>query len=108
VDPYGLAAEPLRPGMSVASDGSLREPLGSQIRSLLAMSEARYALLPVEIRFEKTGPATGRGLLHMALIDGRLRRVRWVGDIPSDPSDKLSPAVAASIASHFADLIVAP
>ena len=108
VDPYGLAAEGLRPGMTVPADGEIREPLGSQIRSLLAMSEARYALLPVEIRFEKLGPTTGRAMLRMALIDGRLRRVRWLGDIPSDPADKLSPAVAASIASHFADLIVAP
>ena len=101
----------------LALKGPLETPVGGGYRSvnvalrktfdLYANVRPARSIVPGG-RFEKTGPATGRGLLRVALIDGRMRRVRWIGDIPSDPADKLSPAVAASIASHFADLVVAP
>jgi hypothetical protein len=34
--------------------------------------------------------------------------IRWVREIESDPMNTLSPALTASVATHFADLVVAP
>ncbi|HVE79359.1 MAG TPA: hypothetical protein VNA89_10880 [Gemmatimonadaceae bacterium] len=107
-DPYALAAERLRPG-AAGAEGQLREPLASQVRGLIAMTEARYALLPVELRFERE-PRTdgGRAVLRVALIDGRRALVRWAGDVRSDPAPQLSPALVAGLATRLADLIATP
>jgi hypothetical protein len=107
-DPYALAAERLRPG-AARVEGQLREPLASQVRGLIAMTEARYALLPVELRFEpEPQTESGRAVLRVALLDGRRSIVRWAGDVRSDPAAQPSPALMATIASRLADLIVAP
>jgi hypothetical protein len=42
------------------------------------------------------------------MIDSRMALIRWVGEVVSDPMRTLSPALTASVASHFADLVVAP
>jgi hypothetical protein len=42
------------------------------------------------------------------MIDSRLAQLRWAGEIKSDPAATFSPALAASIASRFADLVVEP
>ena len=107
VDPYALAADPLR-ASNVAPETKLREPLASQIRTLIALHDARVVLLPVELRFEKDRTGRGIAVLRLALLDGRLSEVRWVGDVRSVPSDTLSPAVVSSLAAHLGDLIAAP
>ena len=105
-DPYALAAEWLRPPPRRAPE-LLPEPLGTQVRSLVALHDARYALLPVEIRFERAGGA-GRALLHTVLLDARLSKILWRADILSDSAATFSPALAASVAGHLADLVAAP
>lgn len=117
-DPYHLAAESLRPGATRKAVVDLPVALASQVRNLVALHDARYAVFPVELRFEKVAapadsvaPPTqplGRGVLRVVLLDARLSRVIWVGDVYSQSSATFSPAVAASIASQFADLIAAP
>jgi hypothetical protein len=78
-DPRALAAEGLRPLARRRSDGQLGEPLASQLRALVALHGARYALFPVELRFEKIGGA-GRAVLHVLLIDARRHRLDlWPG-----------------------------
>jgi hypothetical protein len=37
-----------------------------------------------------------------------MAQIRWVGEVVSDPMRTLSPALTASVASHFADLVLAP
>jgi hypothetical protein len=106
-DPRALAAEGLRPLARRRSDGQLTEPLASQLRSLVALHEARYALFPVELRFEKIGNA-GRAVLHVLLIDARLSRAAWGGDVRGDTSSKYGQGVIASAANNLADLIAAP
>jgi hypothetical protein len=107
VDPYALAAEPLR-ASNVAPETKLREPLASQIRTMIALHDARVVLLPVELRFEKDRTGQGIAVLRLALLDGRLSEVRWVGDVRSAPSATLSPDVVSSLAAHLGDLIAAP
>jgi hypothetical protein len=37
-----------------------------------------------------------------------MAKILWVGEVASDPMKTLSPALTASVATHFADLVVAP
>jgi hypothetical protein len=110
-DPYNLGANVLR-DPSVSSGTRLGDPLVTQLRTLVALHEdARAVLMPVQLHFEKaTGANAGQGVavLKVALLDGRLGDVRWVGTVRSDPSPTLTPAVLKSLAAHFADLITAP
>jgi hypothetical protein len=50
----------------------------------------------------------GVAILRLVMMDSRLAQIKWVGEVASDPMRTLSPAVTASVASHFADLVVAP
>jgi hypothetical protein len=104
-DPYALAAQWLRPPTRKLPE-QIPNPLADQLRTLVAINNARYVVLPVEVRFTAAGGA-GRAVLHLVLIDARAARVGWVGDIVSEPSPSFSPALAASLASRTADLFVA-
>lgn len=109
-DPYTLAVGPLRAG-DIPPGTPVGSPLGMQIRTMVALQEnARAVLLPVELRFEPDSvPGRGVAVLRLALLDGRLGEVRWIGDVRSDPSPTFSRAVLlTSVAAHFADLITAP
>lgn len=106
-DPYGLAEEPLRsPALEI--DQRLPEPLASQIRTLVAFHEdARLVLAPVELRLEPAGPAAGRGVLRLVLMDARLSNIRWIGSVSGDSAAAYGPAVTASVAAKLAG-VVAP
>jgi len=86
----------------------VRDPLAQQVRGLVGLKGSRFTLLPVELRLENRGPGTGVAILRVVMIDSRMALVKWVGEIESDPMKTLSPALTASVASHFADLVVAP
>lgn len=109
IDPYTLGANILR-GKDVVSGTRLADPLATQLRTMIALQEgARAVLVPVEVRFEKAAVA-GQGVvaLRVALLDGRLGDVRWIGTVRSDPAPTYSRAVLTSLAAHFADLFTAP
>ena len=102
-DPYALDAAQIRIG-SKPDEWQLQDPLASELRALVALSEARYVLCPVELLF--TGDRTrGQAKLHVVLIDARRSQIQWAGDILGTPMSKFSPAVAADVASHLADLV---
>lgn len=108
VDPYALAAGPLK-APSVIPGTRLGDPLATQLRTMVAMQDrARPVLLPVELRFDKDTSGNGVAVLRVALIDGRLGEVRWIGDVRSKPSPTLSRDLVTSVANRFADLITAP
>ena len=105
-DPTSLAAEEVRSGQK-AAEWQLREPLASQLRSLIALTDARYVLFPVEMRFVGS-KGVGHAMLHLVIIDARRSQVQWSGDLAGSEMTKFSPAIAADIASRLADLIAAP
>ena len=108
VDPYSLGVGVLR-GAGVVSGTRLGDPLASQLRTMIALQDnARAVIVPVELRFEKDKSGQGAAVLRVALLDGRLADVRWIGSVRSDPADKLSRAVLSSLAAHLADMIAAP
>ena len=104
-DARSLSAEWLRG--RVFPDKQTRDPLASQVRALVGLKGSRYALLPVELRFESQG-GMGVAILKVVMMDARLAQIRWVGEVRSDPMRTFSSALAASVATHFADLVVAP
>ena len=105
-DARSLSAEWLRG--RVLTETSVRDPLASQVRGLVGLKGSRYALLPVELRLENRGAGTGVAVLRVVMIDSRMALIKWVDEIESDPMKTLSPALTASVATHFADLVVAP
>ena len=106
-DPRALAAEGLRPLARRRSDGQLGEPLATQLRALVALHGARYALFPVELRFEKSGGA-GRAVVHVLLLDARLSRATWGGDVRGDTASAFGRGIIASVANSLADQVAAP
>ena len=106
-DPYALSAESLRHGVR-RSTPRLGEPLASQMRSLVALTDARYALVPVEIRFEPASARTSRAILRLVLIDARLAQIQWAGDVSMEDALPTAPDIVATLADRVADLLVAP
>lgn len=113
-DPRELSAESIR--RAQASDTPLPEPLGTQIRQLVALQEGRYALIPIEMDVDnRAGRASGS--LHVMLVDSRTARVIWVDRIeapaPADvPAEDLLTGfgfrrLARAVATRFADMVVA-
>lgn len=105
-DAHTLSAEWLRG--RVIPETAVRDPLASQVRGLVGLKGQRYALLPVELRLENSGPGMGVATLRVVMMDTRMALIKWAGEVSSDPMSTLSPALTQSVATHFADLVVAP
>jgi hypothetical protein len=106
-DPYALAEEPLR-SPSLAVDALIPDPLAAQLRTLIAFhQDVRLVLAPVELRLEKAGSG-GRGVLRLVLIDPRLVKIGWIGEISSDTAATFGPVISASLASKMANVIATP
>jgi hypothetical protein len=105
-DARSLSAEWLRG--RVLPETTVRDPLASQVRGLVGLKGQRYALLPVELRLANRGAGMGVAILRVVMIDSRMAQIKWAGEVSSDPMKTLSPALTASVATHFADLVVAP
>ena len=114
-DPRQLAAQGIR--RNEAGDTPLPEPLASQIRTLVALTSARFAVLPIETRVD-TRNGERKASVRVLLIDSRTARILWAndvaGEISRDPtvvSEAMSPfgfrLIARDLATRFADLVVA-
>lgn len=106
-DPRALSIIGLSPGRR-PNDIELREPLGSQLRGIIALvSDARMVLLPVEMRVAIVSGGARQATLRLALIDGRLARVVSFPDVTGAiaPDER---AAVQSAAARFADMVVAP
>jgi hypothetical protein len=104
-DPHTLAAQSLRPARR--KPGKVPEPLASQIRTLIALTDARYLVYPVELRFE-AADGMGRAALYIAILDARLAEVVWLGEIFGEPAAERGEESITTLATRFADLFVAP
>ena len=101
-DPYQLAVEPIRSGDFEAGK-KYGEPLASQLRTMVALQEeARYLVLPIELRVEDA-----RVTLRVALLDPRAADAKWVGTIETDAG--VAPARSLTqLAERFVNLFFAP
>ena len=100
-----------------AGDNPLPEPLAGQIRGLVALTNARYTLLPLEVRLDIRN-SERKGSVRLLLIDARTSRVAWADDVvaqtqrdPQIVSEAMSPygfrMLARDLATRFADMVVA-
>lgn len=105
-DARSLSAEWLRGRL--LPETTVRDPLASQVRALVGLKGQRYAILPVEVRFENRGAGMGVAILRIVMMDSRMALIKWAGEVASEPMRTLSPALTASVATRFADLVVAP
>ena len=69
---------------------------------------AAAVLVPVDLWFDRTPEGSGVAVLRLAMVDGRVGEIRWIGDIRSAPSNTFSRDLLTSLAAHTADLIAAP
>ncbi len=106
-DPHALSAESLRAGVR-RTHPRLGEPLASQMRSTVALTEARYGLIPVELRFEPMPAGATRAILRIVLVDARLAEIQWTGDVSAEVATPTTVAIVGSLAARVADLLVAP
>jgi hypothetical protein len=109
VDPYRLATQPLR-GVRLAVGDRIPEPLASQLRTLVAVHDARLVLLPVEVFFDVNRAAgSGRTALRLALVDARLAEIRWSGEVKAEQlGTEPNRAQLADVATRLANLVAAP
>jgi hypothetical protein len=106
-DPYQLVWNPVRSPRFKAGE-RYGEPLSSQLRTMIALhGDARFVLLPIELRFEGEAGSAGRAVLRAALVDARATDARWVGEVRGDASTDPAAAIA-SVADKLGDLFVAP
>ena len=113
-DPRELHATGIRrvkPG-----DTPLPEPLASDIRNLVALTSARYVLIPLEVHLD-TKDNVRTGAMRVLLVDSRTARVTWADDIDAPPdrdplvvSDAFTPygfrRLAKVLAAKLADMVV--
>ena len=106
-DPHALSAESLRAGVR-RSNPRLGEPLASQMRALVALTEARFGLIPVELRFEPLPAGATRAILRLVLVDARTAEISWTTDVTAEVASPNTAAIVGGLARHVADLLVAP
>lgn len=101
-DPYTIALDPLVP-VERDTEKIIGEPLAGQLRAFAGLFNARYALVPVEIRIVPDAGG-GRATIHLVIVDTRAAKVTWKDDVTGDALRAFSPAIAAGIAGRVADL----
>jgi hypothetical protein len=103
-NPQTLGAQPLK--SEKAREGTtLPEPFAGRTRALLALSDARFALVPVAVRVD-TLQSPAYAELRLSIIDGRQSTILWTGIIETRFTGPLT-AAADSLALRTAGLFVA-
>lgn len=88
-------------------DEDIPEPAASQLRLLAGFTDARYALVPLEVRFEQGEFAdAGRAVLRVAILDIRGSRLSWLGSVAGyDAADPLT--ALQNLGRRLAELVAA-
>lgn len=102
-DPRALAVNPLRSSGLKIGD-RLSEPLASQVRTMIALQDARLVLIPVDLTVERISAGIGRPMVRLVLVDPRSSVVRWIGRVVGADSPAFTPEISVSLASRLADL----
>jgi hypothetical protein len=106
-DPRALSTAGLVPSKR-RNDVDIREPLGSQLRAIIAMvPESRMVLLPLEVRVLTTAAGAKQATLRIALLDGRMSTVLSFPDVIGPPAAD-EKAALQGVATKFADLVIVP
>ncbi len=106
-DPTALRASIALRAAARNQDKTVGEPLASQLRALAAISGARYALVPMDVRFDSDS-AGARGAVRLALsmVDVRTARLVWMGEVASGMQSDFSFTLVDDVIQRAADLVV--
>lgn len=97
-DPYSIGVSRWRTIAPKPTD-PVPPAVSDNLRPLTALGDTRHALIPVELR------AAGEfAVLRLVLVDARLRRVVWIGEIAA-PSGA---GMLDALAQRLADLVISP
>jgi hypothetical protein len=107
-DPRALSVESLRTPPA-QSGARLTEPLASQLRTMIALHEARLVLIPVDLRIEQVAIAGqetpgGRAFARLVLIDPRSSDIRWATEVSGDAAPSIGPALVGTLAERITSL----
>jgi len=104
-DPRNLGAFAVRRG--VDKDKEIPDPLASNLRRVVALHDARYVLMPVELHANGS-KGGGNLVVRLLLVDARLNAALWQVDLMGDRAATYSPAMLQKLAARVAELVVAP
>jgi hypothetical protein len=118
VDAYRLAYRGLL--KKPDSREQIYEPLHTQLRQIAALFETRYLVLPVvgwveEVEEDDDEPEEGaeplpdgavEAKIRVAMIDIRMSKVLWYGEMRGEPTDPDAPDLVASMAARVAAFLV--
>jgi hypothetical protein len=102
-DPYTLGAGGLRSRQMKPEEQAPRMMVDN-MRSLIALGDSRFALVPVELTLLKKDNGW-RANLRLVLLDGRAGQVVWYTDLAFDPGASFGSAAVGSLAQRVADLV---
>lgn len=89
------------------NDLEVREPLASQLRALVAFTDARWVLIPVEARLALAADGRRSAKVRVAILDARSSQVVTLPEIPG-PAAADEKAALAAAAVAIADLVATP
>lgn len=101
-DPFALGVGRWRTVVPKAKD-PLPQIVADNLRPFTALGDARYALIPVELRAEG-----GDVVLRLVMADTRGRAVVWAGDLLVSGGAALPGTLATRIATLVANLVIEP
>ena len=105
-DPRNLGAFAVRYG--VKKETNIADPLASNLRRIVALHDARYALVPVELHVDIEQSGVGHLGVRLLLIDARLSAPVWQADLIGESAAAYTPALLQKLANRVAGLVVAP
>ncbi|MFI5233265.1 MAG: hypothetical protein ACHQSE_12220 [Gemmatimonadales bacterium] len=107
-DPYSMGVQAMRAVLYKIGD-PLPDPFVSNLRTVIALGDARYALVPIEVWFVRKGTEQ-IAVMKLGLADGQAGTIVWLGEIGSDPETgpTLPPDLINTLATRIANLVVAP
>jgi hypothetical protein len=82
------------------------DPLFGDLRSIGALVDARYALVPVAAAYVEEAAVSGRVEISIALIDTIGGRVLWFGVVAGERGPRDSATVVATAAQALARVVV--
>lgn len=104
-DPRNLGAFSVRYGAK--KDTQISDPLASNLRRIVALHDARYALMPVELHVD-ADKAGGRLGVRLLMVDARLGTPVWQADLLGETAATYAPKLLLQLANRVAELVVAP
>lgn len=104
-DPLALGVSQLR-GRALKADEPAPPMLVSNLRSLIALGDSRYALIPVELSFEGRG-ADAHALLRVVVVDGRGGTIVFAIDVIVPAGGRFDAPRIGALAQRVADLVIA-